>query len=262
MSKRVDNFDLIRSKMTFIDQFDRYVCHVMRRVKDAENAKLKSCGSNESQRLLRTYYFGDLDYFDRKISAIKELCDTTNARAYILPQVRNNRDCLINLGKLVFENLDNPTIKLDGITRKAVCSCHTSRDKKWILDFDDWSLDFFDTILEDVKKNLDDIGKNPDKDLYVVPTRHGKHIVTSPFNTKLLNEHHPLVFEGEKIGFDIDALSKVVGPDILENSMFDIQMKNFTPDIKDKLKTVPLKKHVGILHKDGATLLYAPGDEQ
>lgn len=261
MSKEVDNFELIRSKLTFVDQFDRYVCHVMRRMKDVENCKLKSCGSNESQRLLRTYYFGDLEYFDRKVPAIKELCNTTNARAYILPQVRNNRDCLINLGKLVFENLDNPTIKLDGITRKAVCSCHTSRAKKWILDFDDWSLEFFDEILADVKANLKEIGKNPDEDMYIVPTRHGKHIVTCPFNTKLLNEQHPLMFEGEKKGFDIDALLKVVGPDIVEHSLFDIQMKRFQPDVKEQLKGVPLKKHVGLLHKDGATLLYAPGNE-
>ena len=254
----VDNFELIRSKLDFKDQFDRYVCHVMRRVKDKENEGLKKCGSNEAQRLLRTYYFGDLDYFDKKIPAIKELCETTGARAYILPQVRNNRDCLINLGKLVFENIDNPTIKLDGITRKAVCSCHTSRAKKWILDFDDWSLFLFDEILADIKANLKEIGKDPDAECYVVPTRHGKHIVTSPFNTKLMQEKHSMVFEGEKRGFEIESLLKVVGPDLIENCIFDIQMKNFTTDVKEKLKDIPTKKHVGLLHKDGATLLYAP----
>lgn len=250
-----DNFELIRSKLTFVDDFDRYVIHIMRRVKDQDKNVL---GSNESQRLLRTYYVGDLEYFDRKITAIKELCGTNNARAYILPQVRNNRDCLINLGKLVFENLDNPTIKLDGITRKAVCSCHTSRDKKWILDFDDWSLAFFDKILADVKANLIDIGKDPDKSLYVVPTRHGKHIVTSPFNTKLLNEQHPLVFEGEKRGYEVDPLNEIVSADKLEQTLFDVQLKSFDDCTKQKIKALPMKKHVGILHKDGATLLFCP----
>ena len=52
-----DNFDLIRSKLTFMDDFDRYVIHIMRRVKDQEH---NSLGSNESQRLLRTYYIGDI----------------------------------------------------------------------------------------------------------------------------------------------------------------------------------------------------------
>lgn len=223
MRSPVDNFELVRSKLTFEDKFDRYVCHVMRRLKDKENCGLKSCGSNESQRLLRTYYFGDLEYFDRKVAAIKELCNTTNARAYILPQVRNNRDCLINLGKLVFENLDNPSIKLDGITRKAVCSCHKSRAKKWILDFDPENLDMFEEILEAVKCNLRDIGRDPNVDLYIVPTKNGKHIVTSPFNTKALNDKFPIVFEGEKFINQGDP-----------------------------------KKTVGVLHKDGATLLYAP----
>ena len=251
----IDNFDLIRSKLTFVDDFDRYVIHIMRRVKDQEH---NSLGSNESQRLLRTYYIGDIEYFDRKIPAIKELCGTNNARAYILPQVRNNRDCLINLGKLVFENLDNPTIKLDGITRKAVCSCHTSRDKKWILDFDDWSLDFFDKILEDVKANLKEIGKDPDTCLYVVPTRHGKHIVTSPFNTKLLNEQHPLVFEGERSGFNIEQLKELLGNDFDEQSIFALGKEMTIGDKDYDVSGIAKKKHVGILHKDGATLLYCP----
>lgn len=251
----MDNFSLIRSKLTFVDDFDRYVIHIMRRVKDQASNML---GSNESQRLLRTYYIGDLEYFDRKIAAIKELCETNNARAYILPQVRNNRDCLINLGKLVFENLDNPTIKLDGITRKAVCSCHKSRNKKWLLDFDDWSLDFFDKILADVKANLIEIGKDPNKDLYVVPTRHGKHIVTSPFNTKLLNEQHPLIFEGERCGYDIEQLKNVVSFCNLEQTLFDTKLERFDSITKQKIKAIPMKKHVGILHKDGATLLFCP----
>lgn len=222
-NEMTDNFDLIRSKLTFEDKFDRYVCHIMRRIKDKENAGLKKCGSNEAQRLLRTYYFGDLEYFDRKIPAIKELCDTNGARAYILPQVRNNRDCLISLGKLVFENLDNPTIKLDGIVRKAVCSCHTSRAKKWILDFDPENLDQFDAIFSAVTESLKEIGKDPEKDLYVVPTKNGRHIVTSPFNSKKVNSAFPIVFEGEK-----------------------------------KLKPTDPKKTVGLLHRDGATLLYSP----
>lgn len=232
-NKEVDNFELIRSKLTFVDQFDRYVCHIMRRTKD--NSKLKKCGSNESQRLLRTYYFGDLDYFDAKIPAIKELCGVTGARAYILPQVRNNRDCLINLGKLVFENLDNPTIKLDGITRKAVCSCHKSRDKKWILDFDnDGFIDQYEEVKVDILKNLRDIGRDPDKDLYEVPTRNGRHIVTSPFNLMHIQQKYPFIFEGEK---KMKVGIVHTGPGEYEDIM---------------------KKVVGLLHKDGATLLYAP----
>lgn len=253
----IDNFELIRGRLDFKDDFDRYVCHVMRRTKDNEG--LKKCGSNEAQRLLRTYYFSDLDYFDRKIPAIRELCDTTGARAYFLPQVRNNRDCLINLGKLVFENLDNPTIKLDGITRKAVCSCHTSRDKKWVLDFDEWSLRFFDGILSDVRKNLVDIGKDPEKDLYVVPTKHGRHIVTSPFNSKLMSELHPLAFEGERAGYDLCDIKAAFGENFEEKRVFPGEWtKRLSCHDKAAVDRMRKAKHVGLLHKDGATLLYAP----
>lgn len=211
----VNNFDLIRSKLTFETPYDQYVCHIMRRVKDVKDNKL---GSDESQRLIKTYYINNIDYFDRKKDAIIELCESTHSRAYFLPQVRNSRDCLINLGKLVFENIDNVDIKLDGLVRKACCSCHKSRNKKWILDFDDWSLEYFDTILNDIKENLILIGKDPEKDLYIVPTKNGKHIITSPFNLQILSQKHPLIFEG--------------------------------------VKTINGEKVVGLLHKDSATLLY------
>lgn len=229
----INNFELIRNNLTFVDKYDRYVCHILRRTKD--NIGLKRCGSNESQRLLRTYYFGDIEYFNSKIEAIKELCNTTGARAYLLPQVRNNRDCLINLGKLVLENLDNPTIKLDSITRKAVCSCHSSRNKKWILDFDnDGFINLYEQIKADILDNLRDIGRDPDKDLYEVPTKNGKHIITSPFNLLKLQQKYPIIFEGEK--------KMVIGQEPIGPGEYR--------DI--------IKKVVGILHKDGATLLYAP----
>lgn len=211
----VDNFDLIRSQLTFETSYDQYICHIMRRAKDVKENKL---GSEESQRLIKTYYINSIDYFDRKKEAIIELCESTHSRAYFLPQVRNSRDCLISLGKLIFENIDNTDIKLDNLVRRASCSCHKSRNKKWILDFDDWSLEYFDSILKDIKENLILTGRDPEKDLYIVPTKNGKHIITSPFNQQELVKKHPLIFEG--------------------------------------VKTINGEKVVGLLHKDSATLLY------
>lgn len=210
----IDNFDIVKKHLTFIDQYDRYVINILRRQKDIKS----DLGSNESQRLLRTYYINDLDYLDRKIPAIKELCTTNNARAYILPQVRNNRDCLINLGKIVFENLDNPTIKLDSIVRKAVCSLHHSRAKRWILDLDDDNMiEYIDSkenieiikknwkperVLMFIKKSLADINADPN-DAYILKTKNGHCIVTPPFDLQKAFKKCNMMFQGgakKKIG--------------------------------------------------------------
>lgn len=133
----IDNFEIFRKHLDFKEKTDRYIIHIMRRPKD--DAQLSGVlGSNESQRLLRTYYVDSLEYFDRKIPAIKELCTTTRARAYILPQVRNNFECLLNLGENILCTIRNRnySVKPEHLLRSSYCECHMSRDKQWVIDLD------------------------------------------------------------------------------------------------------------------------------
>ena len=165
----IDNFDLIRSKLTFETQFDRYIIHIIKRAKDDKG---RMFGVNETNRLLKTFYITSTEYFDKKRPVIETLCKDNIARAYILPQVRNNSDCLRNLLKLTVDNLDNPTQKPDHIIRSAYCGYHGSRDKKWIIDIDSEFMPYVNTIRDAIIKNLKEIGKS-DSDLYIVPTKNG-----------------------------------------------------------------------------------------
>lgn len=125
----IDNFGIFRKNLRFIDKTDRYIIHILRRTKDCP-AKNR-LGSNEHQRLIRTYYVDCIEYFDSKIEAIKELCVRNNARAYILPQVRNNFECLLSLGEKVLETIrmGNYSVKPEHLLRSAYCEYHKSRDK-------------------------------------------------------------------------------------------------------------------------------------
>lgn len=248
----VDNFQLFRERLTFADKTDRYIVHILRRPKDlAGDPRMKAIGANEHQRLLRTYYVDSIEYFDRKVEAIKELCETNRARAYILPQVRNNFECLLSLGEKVLETIrmGNFSAKPEHLLRSAYCEYHKSRDKKWVLDLDgdsmteyryrpnygpsefskrDWTVD---EVVELVRANLKKCGKDPDQ-AYVVPTKSGCHVVTSPFDLQKAQAECSLIFEGERS----DVCEKVwTGP-----GEFEIRRK----------------KTVGWLHKDGMSLLY------
>ena len=218
----IDNFDIIRSHLTFESDFDRYIIHIIKRSKDDKG---KLYGVNETNRLIKTFYITSLEYYDKKIPVIKDLCKSNNARAYILPQVRNNEECLVNLLKIVADNLKNPTIKPDHLIRSAFCGNHTSRDKKWILDVDSDNLIEYrdmhsfggiqiqekkwtpDEILELVKRMLIDCGKTRE-DAYMIPTRNGNCIVTSPFNLKKAQESCSMLYEGVRntiIGSEINS---------------------------------------------------------
>lgn len=246
----IDNIDIFRKHLTFIEKTDRYIVHILRRPKDLVDVpEMKEIGANEHQRLLRTYYIDSLEYFDRKIPAIKELCKTNHARAYILPQVRNNFECLLSLGEKVLETirLGNFSAKPEHILRSAYCEYHKSRDKRWILDLDEKEMteSIYDKksidvvkktwtpneVMALVKKNLTACGKDPES-AYFVKTKSGCHIVTSPFNLQAAFAECSLLFSGERK--DVDKIVWT-GPGEFE---------------------LKYKKTIGWLHKDGMSLLY------
>ncbi len=246
----IDNFDVFRAHLDFKEKTDRYIVHILRRPKDLVDCpEMKGIGANEHQRLLRTYYIDSLEYFDRKAPAIKELCKTNRARAYILPQVRNNFECLLSLGEKVLETirLGNYSAKPEHLLRSAYCEYHKSRDRRWVIDldakemveslYDKRSINVSkrawtpDEVMALVKKNLATCGKDPES-AYFVKTKSGCHIVTPPFNLQAVFAECSLMFSGERK----DA-SMVIwnGPDEFE---------------------LKYKKTIGWLHKDGMSLLY------
>lgn len=268
---QIDNFDIIREHLDFVDtKLDRYIVHILRRPKDISAGMKNALGSNESQRLIRTYYVDSLEYFDRKREAIKELCRANNARAYIIVQPKDNFECLLNLGEKIFETIRNKnySVKPEHLVRQAFCEWHKTRKKQWILDLDldkdsmveyksgairfggprtieckEWK---FDEVLELVKRHVKAVGKD-ENEVYVVPTKNGKHIITPPFNLQEAFKECSLLYEGVK---------KVI------TGYEDVWLKKGdkgytgTPGLDHKYVS-KVKEEVGWLHKDGMTLLFA-----
>lgn len=260
----IDNFEIFRSHLDFQEKTDRYIIHILRRPKDCKTIS-NAWGSNECQRLLRTYYIDSIEYFDKKKDAIKELCTTNCARAYIIPQVRNNFECLLNLGEKVLETirLGNFSAKPEHLLRSAYCEYHHSRKKTWILDLDKdcmteytepilfggvridkrvWTVD---EVFELVKEQLRKIGKD-ENEAYVVPTKSGHHIITSPFNLQEAFKKCNMMFEGERktaVGVEVNWLKR--GDPGYTGS----------PGL-DKKYTRQYENLNGWLHKDGMSLLY------
>lgn len=243
----IDNFAEHMAHMDFISPNDRYIVHILRRVKDSKG---ENClGSNETQRLIRTYYIDSLDYLNKKIPAIKELCQVNNARAYLIVSPKDNFECLLNLGKKVLDTIQNKnySVKPDHLLRQAYCEMHRSRRKQWILDLDEdnmfeyklvkpdevmvteWTVE---KVLEFVKNALAECKKNPEC-AYVVKTPKGHHIVTEPFDLQKAFAKCNMMFEGE-------IKSRPVGITWTGPGEFEYKTKNLN----------------GWLKKDGMSILY------
>jgi len=288
----IDNFDLVRGHLTFepveetrlakggkrktsVYQVDQYEIHILRRPKDCKDVANR-LGSNESQRMIRTYEVKNLDYLDRKREAIKELCRSNNARAYILLQVRDSRDYLLNLAHKALEALEkrNYGVKAEHMTRSAFCEMHTSRDPVWMLDIDEgetfgWTKEGIYAML---RENLESCGRDPSL-VWEVPTRHGCHIITEPFNTKLAESVCPLCFKDQSKGYRYEAASAwfaANAPDLADQAVLEalksnpfkiLEVERLLKDraaLLDAFRRDCKKDIAGWLHRDATTLLYAP----
>lgn len=266
----VDNFEVLMAHMDFVDPNDRYIVHIMRRPKDCK-AIANVLGSNESQRKIHSYCIPDIDYLRRKIPAIKELCRSCRARAYLVVQPKDNFECLANLGRKIFETfqMKNYSVKPEHLLWTAYGETHKSRRKQWIIDLDNdtmverwiqvnfggqvlnervWTVD---EVFDFVRSQVEKVGKCPN-DVYRIPTRNGWHIITPPFNLQEAQKECRLIFEGAK-EMPVAQSDYFLRP--------DDEGYTGSPGLDHKYK-VETKKTVGWLHKDGMTLLYCEAPDE
>lgn len=194
----VDNTKLIRQKLLdFKDPGDFYVCHIIQRAKDKRANGTLNPGDtrDEGQRLIKTYYIDSIDYFEKKLPIMKEVADANHARLYFMPQVRNKLTVNRILAKAIIDAIDETGIRYDHLVRTAVCGCHASRQKMWILDVDDEDFGghelarkFADVLDGEIFRWAQWEG-GPGGTAYmarIYETRNGWGVVTKPFDVRIL----------------------------------------------------------------------------
>lgn len=202
MTHTIDNFDAIREHLRFDKPGDMYVAHVMFRVKDlrSEADKQMYLSHEETQRLIKTLYIDSLEYFDRKRSTMIDLAIQNKARVYIAMTRKNRLTCNRVILKKLVDMVDDPNVRYDHVIRSAVCGCHISDYKWWLLDIDNdtritiqsqkpspyqadiFLMDLKDTVIADMSKLVDKTKTRFGSEIFEVPTKNGCHIMTPPFN--------------------------------------------------------------------------------
>lgn len=178
---KVDNFDLIKKHIHSSDSNEFYMLQIMRRTKDQ-----KGYDGKHKQSIIKTYFISSVEYLDSKRDEIVGLCEMFNARAYINLNKKSYKQVSLKAleilaGKIAHEEYDIRSLFESACGQTGACD----GQKTWIVDFDSKDLD----ELGRIKAIIDSIDpKGVSKIVETVPTRHGYHLITRPFNKKAFYE--------------------------------------------------------------------------
>lgn len=215
----VDNFEQIRNLLKFEEDGDCYYVQLLRRQSDDPHTDGKAdprYHGNMHSRSVKDYLIPSLEYFDKVKEDIITICKTFNVRAYIRLNKRTFKGIALEMLKHIAEQCAsggtfNSPYHL--VASAAGETCAAGKNKTWIVDLDEEYLPHQEEILkmmfecEPYIRNIAELAKvflnsshaGSEPSLYlaykqikdatpIVPTKHGRHVISKPFNVQVLTE--------------------------------------------------------------------------
>lgn len=193
---------------------DFFIVRILKRRKDNPDLEY-------SEKQLKVYSFYSWEDFHKQEARIKELCDLNNARAYLRLNTQNALDISLRMQKEIIDNILNDCPhKNEGVWNSITGK---GGSKNWVLlDLDEEHLH----LLKDIKQDLNvEFNKREDKLVEEViadihsfrdkngmfgeltrekvkdsysnmfplienPTKSGVHLITRPFDTRILEKYN------------------------------------------------------------------------
>lgn len=186
-----DNFELIKSLLSFNNEQEFYFLQIIQRKKDNKESKT-SLGTNNNSRCIRTYSIYRVEQLDKYKHEIIEICKLFNARAGISLNKRNNYHVSLEALARLAVNIKNGYYEHISSLYNEVCGQHHSdKDKRWIIDLDEADLPLRDKIISRLEF-IEPLDK-PDKLIAEIPSKSGIHLITAPFNTDTFSKEFPRI---------------------------------------------------------------------
>lgn len=184
----VDNFNLFKKILNPHNDDEFYFVQILIRGKDGHTEQGVN-GSNKN-RLIKFYTIKSVEHLTKVEAEIKAICNAVNGRAYIHPTKRSfnavGKECLrITTEMFLSENV----IGLKGAYSTVCGKFYITSDKKFIIDLDgeNASQEKIKEVIDYITYNCEPLNQN--KFCYCVPTAHGIHLITTPFNTAKFSQY-------------------------------------------------------------------------
>lgn len=213
----VDNFDQIRSLLKFENEGDCYYVQLLRRQSDdphTDGMADPRYHGNMHSRSVKDFLIPSLEYYDKVKEDIISMCKLFNVRAYIRLNKRTYKSIALEMLKHIAtqcasgETFNSP-YSLVASAAGQVCSA--GEDKTWIVDLDEEYLPYQNDMLrmmfecEPYVRKIQELSKVYLNSTYtedpiklamqsvrantpIIPTKHGRHIISKPFNTQTMTD--------------------------------------------------------------------------
>lgn len=212
----VDNFNQIRSLLKFENEGDCYYVQLLRRQSDdphTDGMADPRYHGNMHSRSVKDFLIPSLEYYDKVKEDIISMCKLFNVRAYIRLNKRTYKSIALEMLKHIAtqcasgETFNSP-YSLVASAAGQVCSA--GEGKTWIVDLDEEYLPYQEDMFrmmfecEPYVRNIQTAAKTFVNTSYdcdaslkialeaernntpVIPTKHGRHIISKPFNTQAM----------------------------------------------------------------------------
>jgi hypothetical protein len=184
----IDNTEQIKKLIANCGKDEFYMLQILHRSKDGKT-KYEPADKKISQQTIKTYYISSPEYLDYKMSEIKDLCHLFNARAYI----NLNKKSWEQIALKSLEILAHTIIKKEWHSIKSITDTAygqtgaCDKNKTWIVDVDTKDENMLKEVIDVICKCEPlDVEKVVD----VIPTLHGYHIISKPFNKMEFYENY------------------------------------------------------------------------
>jgi len=172
----IDNIELIKPLLRFVEEGDFYMLYVFKRKKDQPEGEKDN---HQSVRTIKTYCVESVEYLEKRYEEIRQLCEIFKARAYIHVQKQNHFDVSLEMMIELAQRIRNGVHKQQGLFDSVVGQIKT-QEKRWIVDVDTKD----ETKIENIIKILNrvhpqDVGEKIET---IIPTKNGYHLITKKFN--------------------------------------------------------------------------------
>ena len=179
----INNFALIAEALRFDSDDDFYFLQILQRKKD-------NPAFPQNNRLVRSYVIRSLDYFRHIEPEVKAICEAVTARAYISLNRRSFKKCTIAaLTELATIIRSDQYVHLPALFTSVAGSVNADPQKTWVIDIDTAD----EAVAAEVADFIDRLEPTAveRKLKLVVPTLHGKHLITSPFHLQKFKMRFP-----------------------------------------------------------------------
>lgn len=185
----INNFLQIANLLEFPDKDTFYFCQIYCR-----RSKMK--GSNNSNRVIRTYYIKSKEHLLSIEDEVIKLCNLFEARAGINLNKRSFEKNAYHMLKNITDHILNKDFENVKRSYNTVCGKYSNGDKRWLIDIDE--KDVSPIMLAYINHKCEPISLMTEKGLDskiidLIPTKQGWHVITKPFNIQTFKNKYPKI---------------------------------------------------------------------